>query len=938
MSNHTLDDNLQTHKNTRSIIMPPPNVTGSLHMGHALTYTIQDVLIRYWSSLGFDTLWQPGFDHAGIATQMVAEKKLIELGKSRASMSRDEFVSFIHQNTEQSMEMIRNQVSAMNMSVDWTISRFTLDDLANESVNLMFNKLYADGCIYKDTRLINWDAKLQTSISDLEVVNKKRKGNLYHIKYQIICDDKDYIIVATTRPETLFGDIAIAVNPNDERFSSLIGKKAIVPICGRIIPIIADEYADIEKGSGAVKITPAHDFNDFEVGKRHNLEAIDIFDNHCNLNNNSLPEFVGMHRDAAHKLIVVRLEALGLLEKIEQVEQSVPHGDRSGEVIEPRMSLQWFVATEKLVGKAIDVVEKDEIKFYPDHWKSTYINWLQEIQPWCISRQLVWGHQIPAWYDSEDNIYVAMNEGEAHAKAKLLRGKAVELHRDNDVLDTWFSSAMWPFSSLGWPDTSQATQNKLANYYPSTVLVTGFDIIFFWVARMVMMGMYCFDKVPFHSVYITPIICDANGDKMSKSKGNAQDPMEIIAENSASELRISLLLGISSKRHLKFSSKDVVIARNFLTKLRNAMSFCDMNISKFTTVKHTVAESLSAMINNAVDIETHSTINLLNDVRMPFNAWIIREALESLRLFDSHMENFRLHDAVAVIKNFIWSKFCDWYIEIVKVYLSDNSEIATNACQNIFDKHNSSISIDIMRSETVVVLNSVRNLILSILHPFVPEFCDSIYTNIQKSEISQMNTWSNNDNIHSYANLWRRFIPQNTDAKSSNITIYDNNLFHCALAEAAQKLIDIIEEIRSIKSVVGIGQQDTCAIQLVTQNQLFYDYIQANRDVIKKRCNVANVHVTKSNEIEQGDYVTISHLHSVDINFDQNALSEHVGLNDKLVKIEREIGVIDLRLKNSNFVARAPEDVIEQLRNELTMLNGQKDKIVLCIRAISKAI
>ena len=591
------------------IVIPPPNVTGSLHMGHALNNTLQDILCRFERMRGRDVLWQPGTDHAGIATQAVVERQLMERQESSRAMGREAFIKRVWEWKAESGGTIISQLKRLGASCDWSRERFTMDEGLSRAVLKVFVQLYREGLIYKDKRLVNWDPKLKTAISDLEVQQVESKGQLWYIKYPIEGSD-EFIIVATTRPETMLGDIAVAVHPENEKLKHLIGKTAVLPLVGRRIPIIGDDYADPEKGSGAVKITPAHDFNDFEVGKRHGLPLINVFDDeaHLALKGNdaflkdAYPEAVlldtvdGKSREAARKLIVEQLEARGLFEKIEPTSHVVPHGDRSGAVLEPYLTDQWYVDAKTLAEPAIAAVRSGKTVFVPQQWDATFFNWMDNIQPWCISRQIWWGHQIPAWYGPDGKIFVAESEDDAVADAvahytesgeiseqqgrsiagdpaRRTRFASEYLKRDDDVLDTWFSSALWPFSTLGWPDQTP----ELKRFYPTTALVTGFDIIFFWVARMMMMGLHFMKEVPFHDVYIHALVRDATGAKMSKSKGNVIDPLELIDEYGADALRFTLAAMAAQGRDIKLSTQRVEGNRNFATKLWNAARFAEIN-------------------------------------------------------------------------------------------------------------------------------------------------------------------------------------------------------------------------------------------------------------------------------------------------------------------------------------------------------------------------
>ena len=570
-------------------MIPPPNVTGSLHMGHALTFTVQDTLVRWQRMKGRDVLWQPGTDHAGIATQMVVERLLAEQGIDRRELGREKFIERVWQWKAESGGTITRQLRRLGASLDWPRERFTMDDGLSAAVRKVFVELYREGLIYRDRRLVNWDPKLQTAISDLEVENLEVKGSIWHIRYPIEGTDR-FITVATTRPETMLGDTAVAVHPDDARYRDLVGRFAILPLVGRRIPIIADEYSDPEKGTGAVKITPAHDFNDFEVGRRHDLPMPSILDRQARVTLAEIedalamidaiadPAFVrslnGQDRAAARKVIVAELDRLGLLEKAEPYIHQVPHGDRGGVPIEPLLTTQWYTNAEVLAKPAIEAVETGKTVFVPKQWENTFFAWMRDIQPWCISRQLWWGHRIPAWYGPDGSVFVAYDEAEAQTAADVHYGRGGEkLTQDEDVLDTWFSSGLWPFSTLGWPEKTK----ELARYYPGDVLVTGFDIIFFWVARMMMQGIHFMDEVPFRAVYIHGLVRDERGQKMSKSKGNIVDPLELIDQYGADALRFTICALAGPGRDVKLGAARVETHRRFVTKLWNAARFCEMN-------------------------------------------------------------------------------------------------------------------------------------------------------------------------------------------------------------------------------------------------------------------------------------------------------------------------------------------------------------------------
>ena len=643
--------NPASDKQPYTIMMPPPNVTGSLHMGHALTFTLQDILIRFNRMNGKDALWQPGMDHAGIATQMVVERQLAEQNISRRDMGREKFVERIWEWKAESGGMIEHQQRHIGASADWPRSRFTMDEGLSAAVRKVFVKLYKDGLIYRDKRLVNWDPKLLTAISDLEVEQKEVAGKMWQLHYPVK-DSDEHIIVATTRPETMLGDMAVAVHPEDERYTHLVGKMVVLPIVGREIPIIADSYSDMEKGTGAVKITPAHDFNDFEVGRRHQLELLNIFDEHACLNDTVPDGYIGLDRFVARKKLLEDMDALGLLGEIEDNLHSVPHGDRSGVPVEPWLMDQWYVNAAELAKPAIAAVKDGRTKFVPQRWEKTYFDWMENIQPWCVSRQLWWGHRIPVWYGPDGTPFVELTQAEADAAAQAHYGEAVTLAQDEDVLDTWFSSALWPFSTLGWPEDTP----ELARYYPGDVLVTGFDIIFFWVARMMMMSMYFMDgKVPFRDVYIHALVRDEHGQKMSKSKGNVLDPLDLTAKYGADALRFTLCAMAAQGRDLKLSETRIESYRNFATKLWNAARFLEMN---------GLTEQLAP----------DAKITLPEKLEQPVNQWILDALNKASETTAQAVHAYRFNEAADTIYQFVWNIYCDWYLEFIKPVMAESAE------------------------------------------------------------------------------------------------------------------------------------------------------------------------------------------------------------------------------------------------------------------------
>ena len=662
-----------------TIMMPPPNVTGSLHMGHALTFTIQDILIRFERMRGRDALWQPGTDHAGIATEIVVSNQLEQEGKSRAELGREGFIERVWQWKEQSGGTITRQLRRLGVSADWARERFTMDAGLSAAVRRVFVTLYREGLIYRDKRLVNWDPEMHTVISDLEVDSRETRGRLWHIRYPVDGMPGRYLVVATTRPETMLGDTGVAVHPEDERYSDLVGRQVRLPLVGRLIPVVADEHADPEMGSGAVKITPAHDFNDFDVGRRHGLDMINIFDRDARLTD-AVPEpYRGLDRFEARKRVLADLEAEGLIEKVDDHTLMVPHHDRSGVVIEPWLTDQWFCNAAELAKPAIEAVESGRTQFVPRNWENTFFDWLRNIQPWCISRQLWWGHQIPAWYGPDGAVFVAETEEEAAREAAAKYGKATSLVRDPDVLDTWFSSGLWPFSTLGWPEKTP----ELARYYPTDVLVTGFDIIFFWVARMMMQGIHFMDDVPFHTVYIHALVRDERGQKMSKSRGNIVDPLELIERYGCDALRFTLAALASPGRNINLAESRLESSRNFATKLWNAARYAEMNGCALAPDYDPRASTLTV------------------------NRWIAGATRDCAAAVTTALEAFRFDEAAHQLYHFVWGTFCDWYLEFSKPILQSADQAA--------------------RTETQQTTGWVLAQILRLLHPIMPFISEELW-------------------------------------------------------------------------------------------------------------------------------------------------------------------------------------------------------------------
>ena len=662
-----------------TIVIPPPNVTGSLHMGHALNNTLQDIMIRHARMIGRDALWQPGMDHAGIATQMVVERQLEAEGSTRHNLGRAGFIERVWKWKGESGGAITGQLRRLGASCDWSRERFTMDEGLSAAVRKVFVELHKQDLIYRDKRLVNWDPLLHTAISDLEVEQREVHGHFWTFKYPVEDQPGRFVAVATTRPETMLGDTAVAVHPDDERYADLIGKRCILPIVDRPILIVADTHADPEKGTGAVKITPAHDFNDFEVGRRHDLEMINVLDASACMNENVPERFRGLDRYEARDAIVREIEALGLLEKTEGHVMMVPYGDRSGVVVEPWLMDQWFVDAETLAGPAIKAVEEGRTRFVPEQWTKTYFEWMRNIQPWCVSRQIWWGHQIPAWYGPDGHIFVELTEQDAQAAALAHYGADTPLRRDEDVLDTWFSSALWPFSTLGWPDETP----ELARYYPTDVLVTGFDIIFFWVARMMMMGLHFMDEAPFHTVYIHALVRDEKGQKMSKSKGNVIDPLELIDAYGADAMRFTLCAMAVQGRDVKMSESRVEGYRNFATKLWNAARFCQMN--------------------GARPVRSFDP----NSCTETVNRWLVGKVAEAAEGAEAALEAYRFNDLAEGLYHFTWGTFCDWYLEFAKPIFLGGSASA--------------------QAETRAASAWALDQILHLLHPIMPFVTEELF-------------------------------------------------------------------------------------------------------------------------------------------------------------------------------------------------------------------
>ena len=910
---------------TFTIVIPPPNVTGSLHMGHALNNTLQDILVRFERMRGKDVLWQPGMDHAGIATQMVVERKLMEQQlPGRRDMGREAFVEKVWEWKAESGGLIFNQLKRLGASCDWSRERFTMDEGLSQAVLEVFVTLYKQGLIYKDKRLVNWDPKLQTAISDMEVEQLEMKGNLWHFRYPLEkgvtyqypvafdeegkpteFETRDYIVVATTRPETMLGDTGVAVNPEDERYKGIVGKHVILPIVGRKIAIVADDYADPTAGTGAVKITPAHDFNDFEVGKRCGLRAINVMNidgtisikenedfleglNHPAALHGAWDRLEGQDRFTARKIIVEIFEEAGLLDKIEPHKHVVPHGDRGGVPIEPRLTDQWWVDNKTLAQPAIASVREGRTNFVPKNWENTYFQWMENIQPWCISRQLWWGHQIPAWYGPDGQVFVEKTEEEALQAAiqhyiahegpwkawveeKLENFKPGEiLTRDEDVLDTWFSSALWPFSTLGWPEETP----ELARYYPTNVLVTGFDIIPFWVVRMMQMGLHFMKDdagnpvEPFSTVYIHALVRDKNGQKMSKSKGNVIDPLDLIDEYGADALRFTLAIMAAQGRDVKLDPARIAGYRNFGTKLWNATRFAEMNGVKRDP--HFLPETASLTINR----------------------WILTELANTARDVTASLENFRFNDASGILYRFVWNQFCDWYLELLKPVFSGEDEKA--------------------KTESQACAAYVLDEIYKLLHPFMPFMTEELWAHTagegeERDDLLCLTDWP---------------VPEFRDDAS---------------AAEINWLIDVVSGIRSTRAEMNVPPGATASLVVVGANTSTEARLDRHAAAIRR--------LARADEIRAGDVapkgsaqiiigeatVCLPLGNLVDLSAEKARLEKAIG------KVDAEMERIDKKLSNEKFVANADPEVVATERERKAELEVQLTSLKTAMQRVNEA-
>ena len=786
-------------KKTFSIVIPPPNITGRLHMGHALNNSLQDVLIRYYRMNGHETLWQPGTDHAGIATQAIVEKNLAKNNINKNDIGREKFIEKVWEWKAESGGLILDQLKKLGCSCDWSMSRFTMDDQMSKAVTKVFVTLYNKKLIYKDKKLVNWDTKLQTAISDLEVIQHEVQSQLYYINYSIV-GSKELITIATTRPETMMGDTAIAVNPKDKRFKELVGRFAIIPVVNRKIKIIEDYYADPEQGTGAVKITPAHDFNDYEVGKRNNLEIINILEKDGKINDNGINSYIGLDRFEARKKIVSELKDLNVLDKIDHIKNKVPYGDRSNTIIEPFLTEQWFVDAKSLSKKPIQIVKTKKTIFFPENWTKIFHQWMNNIEPWCISRQIWWGHRIPVWYGQDGKIFAAENVQEAQILAKkYYKNKTFNLIQETDVLDTWFSSALWPFATLGWPEKTDI----LKKFYPTTVLVTGFDIIFFWVARMLMMGNYFLKDTPFKKVYVHALVRDEKGQKMSKSKGNVIDPLELINEFGADPLRFTLISMASPGRDVKLSKDRVIGYRNFITKIWSANNFLKINNCNY---------------NKKNDVK---------NIRLKINQWIYSEFCNTNELINKHIQDFRFDEASKVLYNFVWHSYCDWYLEFLKP---------------IFNSKNKASIVEAKQFSSFMLLN-----ILKILHPFTPFFTEYVWQKNKFDKEEKINlinaNWPIFKKIKSYKNNSEEIdsiIDIITSIRSAKVQLNVPPKEHCDIiyfqeSKKIKKIInnnlEIIKQVGRINNIILKPDKTSSIIQIIILKEKIGLKFETNIDI-----------------------------------------------------------------------------------------------------------
>ena len=854
-----------------SIVIPPPNVTGSLHIGHALNNTIQDILIRFERMRGKDVLWQPGMDHAGIATQMVVERKLAEQGlPTRKEMGREKFIEKVWEWKEESGGTIFNQLRRLGASCDWSRERFTMDEGLSKAVVKVFVELHKKNLIYKDKRLVNWDPVFQTAISDLEVEQKDVNGHMWSFAYPLVDGEVDgisEIVIATTRPETMLGDGAVAVHPSDERYKNLIGKMVRLPIAEREIPIIADEYPDPEFGTGAVKITGAHDFNDFEVARRNNIELIPLMDGEAKMivtpKNNVPKHYEGLARFDARKLVLKEIKELGFYRGEEEKIIAQPFGDRSGVVIEPMLTDQWYVDAEKLAKPAAASVREGRTKFVPDNWKNTYYHWMDNIQPWCISRQLWWGHQIPVWYGEDGEIFVAADEKEALAAAKVHYGKDVELRRDPDVLDTWFSSGLWAFSTLGWPDET----DELRKYYPTSVLVTGFDIIFFWVARMMMTSLEFMHEEPFATVYVHALVRDENGQKMSKSKGNVIDPLELVDAYGADATRFTLAAMAAQGTDISLSLPRVEGYRNFVTKIWNAARFLEMN--------------------DCQRVENFDP----KAVKNPLNQWIIGETSRAVAEVTRTIEEFRFNEAANACYEFVWNRFCDWYIELAKPLFGGEDEAA--------------------KAETRATAAFTLDQILKLLHPFMPFVTEELWA--QTGDVG-----TKRDGLLILADWPALEGLENPNAKAE-----------------ISWLIELITAIRSTRAEMNVPASAKIPLHIIGAGEETIAKVNSQQAALKRLARIENIEFSTTVPANSAQFVQGEATYALPLGDVIDLEAEKARLNKSIAKLEAEIAGVDKKLSNEHFTSKAPEHVIEDQRKRKNDASEKRDKLAIALKRLS---
>ncbi|QDI83353.1 valine--tRNA ligase [Methylorubrum populi] len=868
-----------------SIVIPPPNVTGSLHMGHALNNTIQDILVRFERMRGRDVLWQPGTDHAGIATQMVVERRLMETQQpGRRELGREEFLRRVWAWKEESGGTIIGQLKRLGASCDWSRERFTMDEGLSRAVLKTFVDLHAQGLIYRDKRLVNWDPKFQTAISDLEVQQIEVKGNLWHFDYPVVdeagAETGAIITVATTRPETMLGDTAVAVHPDDERYRDLVGQRVRLPLVNRLIPIVADAYSDPEKGTGAVKITPAHDFNDFEVGRRNGCRPINVLDPEARIQIAGNADFLegaapeaaalaldGLDRFEARKAVVALMEERGRLRLVEPNTHAVPHGDRSGVVIEPYLTDQWYVNVKPLAERALQAVRDGKTKFVPENYEKIFFQWLENIEPWCVSRQLWWGHQIPVWYDGEGGIFVAESEAEALAQAKAKHGADVALTRDPDVLDTWFSSALWPFSTLGWPDKTP----ELARFYPTNTLVTGKDIIFFWVARMMMMGLHLTDQAPFDTVYLHTLVRDEKGAKMSKSKGNVVDPVDLIDRFGADALRFTLAALAAPGRDIKLGPQRVEGYRNFATKLWNAARFAEMNGCELKADYRPEA------------------------VRETLNAWALTEAAKAVAEVAQAITVYRFNDAAAAAYRFVWNVFCDWYLELAKPVLQGEGVDPA------------------ARAETQATVAFLIDQIAKLLHPFMPFLTEELWAIKGQALPTSRGLLA----LESWPEL----------------SAYQN-----AQAEAEIGwLVDLISEIRSARSETNVPAGAQVPLVLVAADASVRARVERWSETLTRLARLSEIGFAETAPKNAVQLLVRGSVAALPLEGIVDLAAEVARLKKEAGKARAEIGKIEGKLGNADFLARAPEEVVDEQRERRDAEAARLAKIEEALARLSDA-